>query len=331
MRFHIMTFSLFLGACAGGDGSDECGEFGCPAPTMVLPGESSGYGSGEEAGSDGGSHLTSGASPFCNSADNTCSGDQALRYCDEDTQELRTIDCRGVCGADRESLGCGLGDDGAVCFCGPEGSGEDTSAGPDATTGGDETTADDAGAESSTGGESETDGDDLCTDPDFPTYCPGQHGVPASCWTEGTDCSTIVECPNDTGACNKGYAVDCTEYACVEVPKGLETTNALCSNGLDDDGSGYADCADLSCYNQNVTVCNAESTDLECSNGQDDDNDGYTDCNDVACQMSPAVTVCGVQERTVEACGNNLDDDGDSLTDCDDWGCWGPYAQAACI
>jgi WD40 repeat protein len=42
---------------------------------------------------------------------------------------------------------------------------------------------------------------------------------------------------------------------------GVENTNALCSNGIDDNGNGLIDCADFDCANNPaVTVCNPEFT-----------------------------------------------------------------------
>ena len=118
----------------------------------------------------------------------------------------------------------------------------------------------------------------------------------------------------------------------VKGPK--ETTDALCSDGVDNDGNGFSDCNDFSCCKKGVpgpgiTVCAAgtcigpgktsadggtvkdagttgdmagtkgpkETTDVLCSDGIDNDGNGYTDCNDFSCCSkagvpAPGVTVC---------------------------------------
>ena len=68
-----------------------------------------------------------------------------------------------------------------------------------------------------------------------------------------------------------------------------ENTAALCGDGCDNDGNGFADCMDFSCsQNSAVTVCAdaVENTYDECSNGLDDDGDGFADCADFS-QCAP--------------------------------------------
>ncbi len=74
-----------------------------------------------------------------------------------------------------------------------------------------------------------------------------------------------------------------------------------CSDGVDDDGDGLADCADGDCDFD--TSCIVEI----CGNGIDDDGDGLVDCADGDCSS--------VQSQCVEICGNGVDDDGDGLVD----------------
>jgi hypothetical protein len=66
-----------------------------------------------------------------------------------------------------------------------------------------------------------------------------------------------------------------------------ESTAARCTNGLDDDGDGAADCGDADC--QGFVFCAIasipEDTAGRCENGEDDDLDGLTDCDDPECQF----------------------------------------------
>jgi hypothetical protein len=83
-----------------------------------------------------------------------------------------------------------------------------------------------------------------------------------------------------------------------------EDTDALCSDGVDNDGDGYLDCDDFDCSRSDaVTVCGGsagesmptgdpEDTDALCSDGVDNDGDGFLDCDDYDCSRSDTVTVC---------------------------------------
>ena len=81
-----------------------------------------------------------------------------------------------------------------------------------------------------------------------------------------------------------------------------EDTDALCADGIDNDGDGYIDCDDYNCSrNSAVTVCGSgggstggsEDTNALCADGQDNDGDGHIDCDDYNCSRNASVTVCG--------------------------------------
>jgi hypothetical protein len=78
-------------------------------------------------------------------------------------------------------------------------------------------------------------------------------------------------------------------------PSKYEATQALCSNGLDDDGDGRVDCDDRHCqYSPQVMGCapaNGEVTDATCKDGVDNDGHGFTDCDDFSCSQNPWITV----------------------------------------
>lgn len=151
-------------------------------------------------------------------------------------------------------------------------------------------------------------------------------------------CTPPSETPHDAGVSpDAGLPTDAGApdawYPPV-VPAGVEATDALCSNGLDDDNNGFADCQDYWCTDSpRVTVCHAlENTDAQCSDGVDNAEtplgasrprtDALVDCDDPDCNRNPDVTVCAhPRHETGPACANQTDDDGDGAVDCDDLDC----------
>ena len=103
-------------------------------------------------------------------------------------------------------------------------------------------------------------------------------------------------------------ACDCEDFSCsrntsitVCGARDPENTDALCSDGLDNNNNGYTDCDDFECSrNENVTVCgtpNLENTDELCSDGIDNDENGFIDCDDFGCSRNENVTVCPAVEQ----------------------------------
>ncbi|MEL6706617.1 MAG: hypothetical protein AAFP15_20320, partial [Bacteroidota bacterium] len=156
---------------------------------------------------------------------------------------------------------------------------------------------------------------------------------------------------------------DCGDPKCRDIEEtccALEFTNALCSDGIDNDQNGFADCEDFGCRNGKfVDVC-AENTPERCGDWIDNDADGYVDCDDDDCNGSTACygswdvelaggtvpdsgTVVGgsggtggttappVQTVVAEddnfgensnvLCSDGIDNDNDGRTDCEDIGC----------
>ncbi|MDC0715053.1 hypothetical protein POL68_41775 [Stigmatella sp. ncwal1] len=186
----------------------------------------------------------------------------------------------------------------------------------------------------------DNDGDGLkdCSDPNcfdnpFVTVCPQVSPTTTSHIVEGTP-----------EACSDGFGSDCASIGCMYLsqcggtePIGAlypyttgfeESSNASCSNGLDDDGDGYTDCADNECkYNSLVTVCTRENSIEACADGLDNDGDGYSDCNDFDCSRNPYVKICNaasypfLAESSNATCSDGLDNDGDRYKDCRDYQC----------
>jgi hypothetical protein len=161
-----------------------------------------------------------------------------------------------------------------------------------------------------------------CTEASHPVYCPARHGASPGCYTPGSQCNTVVYCEGvGAKACSQAnQAVDCSANLCL-TPESNESSNATCSNNLDDDGNGFVDCDDFHCLaNASVSVCDGEVDDGACGNSQDDDGSGYADCQDYTCQISPAVQACN-GESTDSECHDAVDNDGDGKTDCADTSC----------
>mgnify|MGYP001179978970 CR=1 FL=1 len=85
----------------------------------------------------------------------------------------------------------------------------------------------------------------------------------------------------------------------------------VCTDSLDNDADGAADCMDDDC--EPHPACRSES---DCSDGLDDDLDGLVDCEDVDCR------VLGACPGEVD-CADGQDNDGDFREDCRDSDCWG--------
>jgi len=94
---------------------------------------------------------------------------------------------------------------------------------------------------------------------------------------------------------------------------GADPIAEVCGNGADDDGDGYADCADQDCFDD------VGCTEAACDDQLDDDGDGLVDCDDPDCVEACAPIGC--EGDCVEDCTNGTDDDLDFLVDCADDDC----------
>jgi hypothetical protein len=82
-----------------------------------------------------------------------------------------------------------------------------------------------------------------------------------------------------------------------------------CSNKTDDDGDGYADCADKDCAG--LAACAGATPELgvgACTDGIDNDKDGLVDCADPDCRASKFYKT---------ECCNGIDDNGNGIVDED--------------
>lgn len=211
-------------------------------------------------------------------------------------------------------------------------------------------------------------------------YTGGTLSCNASCQFDTTACTKdVVATCNNNGMLDAGEACDGQDFGgkvCADIDKNLsfgqlsctqdckisnvwcfandvglqsalpdaESTDALCSNGLNDynavDKQGkpvdWFDCNSYWCTQLPIVQACAslENTDLLCSNGRDDDmnpngkvlnGNGLIDCEDPSCFKNPRVTVCHdtkpVMWELGDACKDGIDNDGDTLVDCDDLDC----------
>lgn len=95
----------------------------------------------------------------------------------------------------------------------------------------------------------------------------------------------------------------------VEVAPAVE----ICDDRFDNDGDGYADCADSDCTNVvGCQGCNAGDDPVaeygvdRCTDGLDNDCDGLSDCEDDDCSASP--------DHSTECC-NGMDENGNGIPD----------------
>ncbi len=106
----------------------------------------------------------------------------------------------------------------------------------------------------------------------------------------------------------------------------LADRTGWCSDGVDNDGNGLADCDDLSCQNEDGT-CGSSGREV-CGDGDDNDADGKFDCADTECAgvtiERPGYALGILCEPSGEAtCSDGWDNDGDGLTDSYDPNCGG--------
>ena len=87
------------------------------------------------------------------------------------------------------------------------------------------------------------------------------------------------------------------------------TTEADCSNGVDDDGDALTDCLDPDC--DGVAACEFD-TELTCNDAIDNDADGAADCQDPDCEDS---SYCDTDDAILSS---SFDEDADGFTYADD-------------
>jgi hypothetical protein len=101
----------------------------------------------------------------------------------------------------------------------------------------------------------------------------------------------------------------------ISQPAEVETE---CTDGIDDDRDGSADCADVDCLAEEL--CHEPI----CDDGLDNDGDGSVDCGDFDCVF--------IEPCSETTCGDAMDNDFDGAVDCDDADCFGrePCREMVC-
>ena len=138
-----------------------------------------------------------------------------------------------------------------------------------------------------------------------------------SCVAEGLPCFTtcgdgvrsgLEACDDSNREDGDGCSATCE----------LEASAEVCTDAVDNDGDGLADCEDTDC----LAACAVEV----CVGGIDEDNDEAVDCADTDCST---VAPCGA-ENTEAACADRVDNDGDNALDCLDPDCAGVCSAGVC-
>jgi hypothetical protein len=141
-----------------------------------------------------------------------------------------------------------------------------------------------------------------CGDP----LCNGLQCAPRICDPARRAC---VDCVEDEGCLPQGKTCDTSTGMCVCVPTGAES----CTDRLDNDCNGSADCADTTaCHDRPCDpfgrrcdggACRCpggQSSESTCGDGEDNDCDGLRDCSDPDCsgQVCLAATdLCDLDDR----------------------------------
>jgi hypothetical protein len=156
--------------------------------------------------------------------------------------------------------------------------------------------------------------------------CSGNGGIPMSVETicnDGKDnnCNGNIDCQDAAclnvvcGANNK--RCDSNFMCTCVVPGGVsQTTETICTDGLDNDCNGLIDCADPSCNNAycgpygmecltGTCKCSGggapQAVETNCNDGKDNDCDGLTDCYDPNCNC-PNYTIGTTTRAFLDAC-----------------------------
>jgi hypothetical protein len=107
-----------------------------------------------------------------------------------------------------------------------------------------------------------------------------------------------------------GSSPDLGGGTCTGAPTATEDTVAMCNDGCDNDGNGFADCNDHQCCGVR-TNCPAGTA---CG----------TDAGPVTTCVGPATP-----ENTADACSDNCDNDANGFVDCFDYACCGVRTDCA--
>lgn len=197
-------------------------------------------------------------------------------------------------------------------------------------------------AKCSDGMDNDADGDNDCDDTDCQTegivVCDGT--TPVDVAPGDYEMMTNEICTNgindDVSAENT--FIDCNDRSCLINPdatecRGLprEATNALCSDGIDNDKDSVIDCADSGCNREGIVVCDqgvetgapmaqwATLANTACSNGDTDDGNTFIDCDDFGCTQNPDVDIC--PETNDADCDDGVDNNDNTYIDCIDFSC----------
>jgi len=78
-------------------------------------------------------------------------------------------------------------------------------------------------------------------------------------------------------------------------PPDAAPTPEVCTNTLDDDGDGMADCLDDDCDAHPSCATEVTAVEMLCNDGADNDSNGQTDCTDARCAWActTLMTACG--------------------------------------
>ena len=140
--------------------------------------------------------------------------------------------------------------------------------------------------------------------------------------------------PLNCGACGNVCNTAIEQCLAGKCSRPMET---VCEGGVDEDGDGYTDCADIDCDKMSCGAgcqcINLKRGEGLCDDGVDNDGDMDVDCVDQDCINRSCGTgcVCGGYKRTETLCGDGVDNDGDGAIDCADSDCSTQTCGTGCV
>jgi Ca2+-binding EF-hand superfamily protein len=159
--------------------------------------------------------------------------------------------------------------------------------------------------------------------------------------------NSVETCSNGIDDDGNGF-IDCNDFSCSRCagPDGDciseddraardycrergESNFEKCTDGVDNDGNGFIDCADFSCGGLESPRRAEDGTILEV------DGDGYrSPCKESAAPRADDDDPAGIAAETAAArhnCTDGLDNDLDGFVDCEDYDCaWHPRLEGLC-
>jgi len=159
---------------------------------------------------------------------------------------------------------------------------------------------------------------------------PSSAGMVLSGYAECPSGAVLVSAGTPVDDADNGFQANCmyldgtyADPAYISIRCISLSTEANCSDLVDNDGDSAVDCDDADCVND--PACQLVPVE-NCSDLVDNDGDSAVDCDDADCANDPACQP-NLPLLSTEDCSDGIDNDGDGKIDCKDKDC---KKKAAC-